>query len=104
MCGIAGFYAKQALASSLLESMTTSLAHRGPDDQGYFGVQVGGHERAWKTSRELSCELSVGLGFRRLSILDLSPAGAQPRVSADGRYVIVFNGEIYNYLELKEEL
>src|SRR5262249_9324175 len=66
--------------------MTESLVHRGPDDCGHFS------------------EGRIGLGFRRLAILDLSPAGHQPMVSDDGRFVIVFNGEIYNYLELRKEL
>jgi asparagine synthase (glutamine-hydrolysing) len=66
--------------------MTDLIAHRGPDDSGYF---VEGH---------------VGLGFRRLSILDLAPSGHQPMASDDERHVIVFNGEIYNYIELRREL
>ena len=66
--------------------MTDVQAHRGPDDEGFF------------------LHNSVGLGHRRLSILDLSPAGHQPMASADGRYVIVYNGEIYNYIELRSEL
>jgi len=66
--------------------MAQSLLHRGPDDGGVY------------------LDGSVGLGFRRLSILDLSDAGHQPMVSKDGRYVLVFNGEIFNYIELRTEL
>ncbi len=66
--------------------MMQAMKHRGPDDEGFF------------------IEGSLGLGFVRLSILDLSPAGHQPMFSADGRLVIVFNGEIFNYVELREEL
>jgi len=66
--------------------MMECMKHRGPDDEGVF------------------IENNVGFGFVRLSIIDLSPAGHQPMVSADGRFVIVFNGEIYNYIELREEL
>ncbi|HKU53570.1 MAG TPA: asparagine synthetase B, partial [Nitrospira sp.] len=66
--------------------MTQSLVHRGPDDSGHY------------------IDGSVGLGFRRLSILDLSPAGHQPMISDDGRFMIVFNGEIFNYVELRYEL
>lgn len=66
--------------------MSETIAHRGPDDDGFF---VDGR---------------VGLAFRRLSILDLSPAGHQPMVSADGAHVLVFNGEIFNYVELRAEL
>lgn len=70
----------------LIRRMNDKIIHRGPDDSGIF------------------VEGNVGLGHRRLSILDLSKAGKQPMHSIDGRFVIVFNGEIYNYVELKEEL
>src|SRR5262245_4694092 len=66
--------------------MTRLLAHRGPDDHGVFS------------------ENAVALVFRRLAILDLAPSGHQPMLSRDGRHVIVFNGEIYNFIELREEL
>jgi asparagine synthase (glutamine-hydrolysing) len=66
--------------------MAKSLFHRGPDDGGLY------------------VEGAVGMGFRRLSILDLSEAGHQPMISQDGQYVLVFNGEIFNYVELREEL
>ena len=69
-----------------IERMSASIAHRGPDGHGMY------------------VEGPVGLGFRRLAILDLSDAASQPMVSADGRHVLVFNGEIYNFLELREEL
>ncbi|HLP43262.1 MAG TPA: asparagine synthase (glutamine-hydrolyzing), partial [Fibrobacteria bacterium] len=88
MCGIAGilnFRSGRPVDPALLESMRDTMVHRGPDDGGTF------------TDGE------VGLGHRRLSILDLSPAGHQPMTSPDGRYVIAFNGEIYNYLELKAQ-
>ena len=68
--------------------MAGQLAHRGPDDSG-----------AW-----VDAQAGVALGFRRLAIVDLSPAGHQPMVSADGRYVIVFNGEVYNFAELRAQL
>lgn len=68
--------------------MTDAIRHRGPDDEG-----------AW-----YSAEHGVALGFRRLAILDLSPTGHQPMLSPDSRYVIVFNGEIYNFGSLREEL
>jgi asparagine synthase (glutamine-hydrolysing) len=91
MCGLAGILAPR-LSSAELRKRTTAmrerLAHRGPDSCGeYF-------------------DESAGLGFAhtRLSILDLSPAGHQPMTTADGRYTIVFNGEIYNFLELRTEL
>ena len=66
--------------------MTTSIQHRGPDEDGLY------------------IDGSVGLGFRRLAILDLSPAAHQPMLSEDGQQVLVFNGEIFNYVELRQEL
>lgn len=88
MCGIAGFINKDGSAASVqkLKQMTDAIAHRGPDAEGQL------------------CEGNIALGHRRLSIIDLSDAGRQPMESADGRFVITFNGEIYNYRELKEEL
>lgn len=92
MCGFAGF-----LDASLkdandqkarLSLMTNVITHRGPDDSG-----------AW-----VDPEAGIALGHRRLAILDLSPQGHQPMTSSSGRYVIVFNGEIYNHLALREEL
>jgi asparagine synthase (glutamine-hydrolysing) len=91
MCGIAGFWSPGGLArdaDAALRAMTDAIALRGPDDAG-----------AW-----LDAEAGVALGHRRLSILDLSVEGHQPMRSADGRYVIVFNGEIYNFAELRGEL
>ena len=90
MCGIAGILSAKGMAgceSSLL-SMQASLRHRGPDDQGIY----------------VSPKKLAGLVHTRLSILDLSSAGHQPMQSPDGRYVIVFNGEIYNFRELRAEL
>ena len=91
MCGIAGFWAEGGLdrrADDVLRGMTDPLRHRGPDDAGCWCDAGAG----------------VGLGHRRLSILDLSPEGHQPMVSRSGRYVIVFNGEVYNFAELRREL
>jgi asparagine synthase (glutamine-hydrolysing) len=92
MCGIAGFWQRHGGAQDALlaqaRTMSARLSHRGPDDNGEWCDEVAG----------------VALAQRRLSILDLSPAGHQPMHSADGRYVIVFNGEIYNHLALRERL
>lgn len=91
MCGLVGFLGAAAGLGSgenLLRSMSDTLIHRGPDDGG-----------VWCDS-----EQRIGLGHRRLAIVDLSPAGHQPMVSASGRYVIAFNGEIYNHLKLRDEL
>jgi asparagine synthase (glutamine-hydrolysing) len=86
MCGIAGFSGN--LDIQLLRKMSEAIIHRGPDDEGEF------HDAA----------KGVGLAHRRLSILDLSPTGHQPMMSEDGAVVLVFNGEIYNFRELRMEL
>jgi asparagine synthase (glutamine-hydrolysing) len=87
MCGILGYVApNDATPSFDLAAAVTRLHHRGPDDSGQ-----------WQDG-------AMGLGFVRLSIIDLSPAGHQPMVSACGRYTIVFNGEIYNFPDLRAEL
>ena len=89
MCGIAGFCDLTNQSDELLlKKMTDSLSHRGPDDSGYKFIQF-------------DCA-QLGLGHRRLSIIDLSPLGHQPMSFND--YDIVFNGEIYNFLEVREEL
>ncbi|HEV2424640.1 MAG TPA: asparagine synthase (glutamine-hydrolyzing) [Terriglobia bacterium] len=92
MCGVAGFVQFRPAERQELEDrarrMAGQLAHRGPDDAG-----------SWAEP-----EAGAGLGFRRLSIIDLSPAGHQPMCSASGRYVIVFNGEVYNFADLRAEL
>ena len=88
MCGIAGVVCGRDIANlhSIVLEMTQSLVHRGPDGSGVWISPCG----------------NVALGHRRLSILDLSEAGAQPMVSESGRTVIIFNGEIYNHLDIRE--
>jgi asparagine synthase (glutamine-hydrolysing) len=86
MCGIAVITGEE-VGLGILEEMIASQLHRGPDDQ---GIQL--------------ADSSVGLGHSRLSIIDLTPSGHQPMSSADGRYWITFNGEIYNFIELRHEL
>ena len=89
MCGIVGIAVRdQSLDVGALCRMRDTMAHRGPDDQG-----------VWSSS-----DRRVGLGHRRLAILDLSPNGHQPMLSSDSAACITFNGEIYNYLELRDEL
>lgn len=91
MCGLTGFWTAGCLerdSGAILRRMNDRLIHRGPDDAG-----------AWCDQ-----EAGIALGHRRLSIVDLSAEGHQPMVSAGGRYVIVFNGEIYNFRELQLEL
>ncbi len=91
MCGIAGYIDFTSTSTrDTLAGMADALSHRGPDDSGYehFDGQ----------------KAQVGLGFRRLSIIELSPLGHQPMFSADRQLTLVFNGEIYNYREIRKEL
>lgn len=91
MCGICGFISKREIRSEQLVQMNTTMVHRGPDDHGeeIYPVAEG---------------YFLGLAQRRLAIQDLSPLGHQPMHSLDQRISLVFNGEIYNFLELREEL
>ena len=91
MCGISGFCSKQRITEEMLRTMNDTMIHRGPDDS---GVEV----------YEAPEGYTVGLAQRRLSILDLSPLGHQPMHSKNQRISVVYNGEIYNYRELKKEL
>ena len=87
MCGIAGELSFDvSVDPHVLRRMTEALVHRGPDDEGLF------------------CEGRIGLGHRRLSIIDISPSGHQPMWTADRSLAIVFNGEVYNYREIRPEL
>jgi asparagine synthase (glutamine-hydrolysing) len=88
MCGIAGVLGGPRIDAATVTRMTRALAHRGPDDEGVW----------------VDADAGIGLGHRRLSIVDLSPAGHQPMHSPSGRYVITLNGEIYNHLDLREAL
>ena len=94
MCGITGFMdlsARRINSEELIPTVTRmadAIRHRGPDDQGVWA----------------DAEAGLALGFRRLSILDLSPAGHQPMHSADERYIMAYNGEVYNFAELREKL
>lgn len=90
MCGIAGLINQGP--ESRIGAMLTAIEHRGRDDEGVW------------TSGPINDELRACLGHRRLSIIDTSNAGHEPMISADGRFVITFNGEIYNYRELRVEL
>jgi asparagine synthase (glutamine-hydrolysing) len=92
MCGIAGFWLRSPAgpeqAQAQLRAMANGIRHRGPDDSGYW----------------YQAETGLGLAHRRLSIVDLSVEGHQPMPSASGRYVICFNGEVYNFAEIRHEL
>ncbi|UCC63232.1 MAG: asparagine synthetase B, partial [Anaerolineae bacterium] len=88
MCGIAGVInlTGMPVPRATIRAMTDAIAHRGPDGEGHY---VDGN---------------VALGHRRLAIIDLSPAGSQPMTTEDGSLVIVYNGEVYNFLELRPKL
>ncbi len=93
MCGIAGVFdlrstSRNRAPSVVALAMANTLAHRGPDGSDAWG----------------DADAGVGFGHRRLAVIDLSPAGAQPMHSADERYVITYNGEVYNFRELRDEL
>src|SRR5258706_8890328 len=119
MCGILGLYNihQDPLNVRNFHLSSLSIRHRGPDDEGYLLVDLGGKKvipcRGQDSDPGLGLPdvtsfydkpFSLALAFRRLSILDLSTKGHQPMSTADGQYWIIFNGEIYNYLELKGEL
>ncbi len=88
MCGIAGIFNLngEPVSAVILRKMTDAIAHRGPDGEGFYSDSF------------------IGLGHRRLAIIDLSPAGHQPMITPDGQYVLIYNGEIYNFQELRLEL
>lgn len=93
MCGITGFWdfsheTRSDDCQAIITKMADSLLHRGPDDEGFW----------------MDASVGIALGFRRLAILDLTPTGRQPMISEDGRFVIIFNGEVYNHVTLRTEL
>ena len=87
MCGIAGLLTTGPVDRAVIERMTGAVAHRGPDDHGIW----------------IDEEAGIGLGHRRLAVVDLTPTGHQPMQSADGRFVLIFNGEIYNHRDLRRQ-
>ncbi len=90
MCGICGYSSDKGISDEALRDMNDTMYHRGPDDSGLW--------------QEQGVHGAVGLAQRRLSIFDLSSAGHQPMFSEDGKTVVVYNGEIYNFRELRKEL
>ena len=92
MCGIYGYIGPEAALASpeALETAIQALWHRGPDDRGHHRDDAG--------------SIVCGLAHTRLAIIDLSPAGHQPRTTSDGRYTIVYNGEVFNHVQIREEL
>jgi len=115
MCGIVGIYSfKKNVQLERIKNMTASLRHRGPDDEGFLAVNselskvypLTGSDSKVQGPRieDFDRPVNLLLGHRRLSIIDLSPAGHQPMCNEDGSSWIVYNGEIYNYLEIRKEL
>ena len=119
MCGIVGIWQLDGAAVGLdnLQLATDAIRHRGPDDEGFLlvntraaqAVSCAGPDTDYRVSLPAleqfkSEKFDLAFGFRRLAILDLSPGGHQPMSSSDGKFWIVFNGEIYNYQELRAEL
>lgn len=118
MCGIFGIWHRnhQLIDHAELDKAGSTLCHRGPDDQGFllansatkhFALAAGADSQdglQLSSLAQIDGEYDMAFGFRRLAILDLSLQGHQPMVSTDQRLVIVYNGEIYNYLELRQEL
>ena len=127
MCGIAGIlsFNHHRTATDAIQLMTRAMRHRGPDDEGYLAIHDSGngltvyggddtpetvfqsntaYSPTRESSRKIPEETYLMLGHRRLSIIDLSPAGHQPMCTEDERYWIVYNGEIYNFRAIRDEL
>jgi len=121
MCGITGILSRHGsrVDPSLLLKMTNSIRHRGPDDEGYLLVDTANNRCDHRSgndsippakanhpniSASLQGTYDLGFGYRRLSIIDLSPAGHQPMSNAEETVWLMFNGEIYNYIELRDQL
>ena len=107
MCGITGFYSKtdNGLPKHNLVNSTNTFRHRGPDSEGYYYKNQNEEGKIVTSFEQIKNKdyLKIGIGFKRLSILDVEH-GSQPFTSPDGRYTAVFNGEIYNFKELKQQL
>lgn len=118
MCGICGIFqlGDKSVDVNLLHKMTEEIKHRGPDDEGYSAIdsnadniiRFSGNDTIKKLKfpfiKDCQVDLKIAFGFRRLSIIDLSHHGHQPMVNDDESIMLAFNGEIYNYLEIREEL
>lgn len=124
MCGLACVISKKGIQLSTLKRMSDLISHRGPDGEGFVSIGTSDKLDVWggrstpenffseispyhpklRISDEVIQEIHFGFGHRRLAIVDPSPAGHQPMCSKDSRFWIVYNGEIYNYIELKKEL
>jgi asparagine synthase (glutamine-hydrolysing) len=103
MCGLAGIVHPRGVDGGVLQAMASALEHRGPDGEGFLRWHPGAPLRAASEPRGEAAD-TVGFAFRRLAILDLSHAADQPMVDAAGELALVYNGELYNYVELRDEL
>ncbi|MFN3995908.1 MAG: asparagine synthase (glutamine-hydrolyzing), partial [bacterium] len=110
MCGICGIVSLNKIKSEFIVKMNDTLKHRGPDDEGYLlydlenAYFLTGSESQIQGEKIFDKQGNIFLGHRRLSIIDLSPLGAQPMSDMNNKIWIIFNGEIYNYLELRDLL
>ena len=110
MCGITGYFSNNGIPFKAFAQASSLIKHRGPDDYGYLVLKRSFSVFTPKTEDLLDVDSTVAeqafgiLGFRRLAIIDLSSKGHQPMTYQDGKYWLIFNGEIYNYLELRKEL
>lgn len=115
MCGISGYYSfHKSISSKNILEMNQAIRHRGPDDEGFWlydhshGLCFSGNDSTQKIQEQFpvlqEMNSNIALGFRRLSIIDLSEKGHQPMLSEDEQIVITFNGEIYNFKKLRKEL
>lgn len=118
MCGIAGILDNSGISPTQIRNMSFIQRHRGPDDEGYAFVDendrpslIRGNDTIGELCHlphieEISStqKIRIGLAHRRLSIIDLSPSGHQPMISGDRKYIIIHNGEVYNYKEIRHEL
>lgn len=115
MCGICGYYSfKKEISSKNILEMNNAIRHRGPDDEGFwisdsfYGKSFSGNDSTPKVKETFpvlnEASSKIALGFRRLSILDLSEKGHQPMLSDDEKIALTFNGEIYNFKKIRKEL
>lgn len=116
MCGIAGIYHPKGIEIKELVALSQTLRHRGPDDEGFFlsdnehfteickGDDTISELQQLQHISSIQNQPTLALVHRRLSIIDVSASGHQPLISSDERYVMVFNGEVYNYKEIRQEL
>lgn len=116
MCGIAGIYNPKGVDLEEVNSMSQTLKHRGPDDEGFYftnnknqqeicrGENTINELQHLKHISEVNSHPTLALLHRRLSILDVSPLGHQPFISSDNRFILIYNGEVYNFKELRQEL